>query len=413
MGIFSKMFGKNVAESKAPAKPKAPAAQPKGMNFVTALSMQVRGELEAALSAYTGMAESDANDSLSLFFAAAIKAATGKLDEAVQGLRALSGQISETGESISRVVAVELCNLLADDSVTVKIPAVTELVVSFGDILKKEGLTRESAVCFEIATGLAPDNAHVLHKLGDTLHDLRAYDYAEAVLQEALKHAPYHFGALYTYAVLLQDLGRNDEAITYYEKAVKLVPTHVGCQNNFGAALLRANRLDEALEHCNTALELDPNAPLVKINLGYIHLLKQDFQAARSNFSGALALNDKLAPAYYGLASAEQALGGDIKRIQELYEKAVEANPSIAEAHYALANILASQNDQKALSHYATALQLNSSLPNLRRDFGYACLQLGRREEALEQLKLAVMLNPDDPVSRDLLAQAEGTTGEA
>ncbi|MBU5612946.1 tetratricopeptide repeat protein [Geomonas azotofigens] len=400
MGIFGKMFGKDSAESRG-------ATPAKGINFITALSMHVRGELEPALSAYAAMAEADPNDFLALFFTAAVKAADGKLEEAVQGLRELSGRISETGESISRVIVVELANLLADDSVTVKRPAVTELVVSFGDLLKQEGQTREGAVCYEIATGLAPDNAHVLHKLGDTLHDLRIYDYAESVLQEALKHAPYHFGALYTYAVLLQDLGRNEEAIAQYEKAVKLVPTHVGCQNNFGSALLRANRLDEALEHCSTALELDPKAPLVKINLGYIYLLKQDYAAARKSFSGAIELNDQLAPAYYGLASAEQALDGDPKTIRELYLKAIEVNPSIAEAHYALANVLAGANDPQALDYYATALQLNSSLPNLRRDYGCACLQLGKREEGLELLKLAVMLNPEDSIARDLLAQAQ------
>ncbi|UPU34718.1 tetratricopeptide repeat protein [Geomonas paludis] len=401
MGIFGKMFGKDSAESRGTT----PA---KGVTFVSALSMQVRGELEEALAAYAGMAERDENDFLALFFAAAVKAGNGKLEEAVQGLRDVSARIAETGESISRVIVVELSNVLADDVVTVKRPAVTDLVVSFGDLLKQEGYTRESAVCFEIATGLAPDNAHLLHKLGDTLHDLRIYDYAESVLVEALKQAPFHFGALYTYAVLLQDLGRNDEAIAHYEKAVKLVPTHVSCQNNFGAALLRANRLDEALEHCSTALELDPKAPLVKINLGYIYLLKQDFAAARKSFSDALELNDRLAPAYYGLASAEQALGGDPRTIRELYQKAIEVNPSIAEAHYALANLLAADNDPQALTHYANALQLNSSLPNLRRDYGYACLQQGKRDEALEQLKLAVMLNPEDADARDLLARAQG-----
>ncbi|WP_224960910.1 tetratricopeptide repeat protein [Geomonas subterranea] len=395
------MFGKDSTESKG-----APPA--KAVNFITALSMHVRGELEPALSAYARMTEADPNDFLAHFFAAAIKAENGKVEEAVQELCELSGRISETGESISRVIVVELANLLAEDSVTVKRHALTELVVSFGDLLKKEGQIREGAVCFEIATGLAPDNPHMLHKLGDALHDLRIYDYAESVLLEALKHAPYHFGALYTYAVLLQDLGRNDEAIAHYEKAVKLVPTHVGCQNNFGAALLRANRVDEALEHCSTALELDPKAPLVKINLGYIYLLKQDFAAARKSFSGAIELNDQLAPAYYGLASAEQGLGGDLRTVRELYEKAIEVNPSIPEAHYALANVLARENDPQALTYYASALQLNSSLPNLRRDYGVACLQLGRPDEALEQLKLAVMMNPEDTIARDLLAQAQG-----
>ncbi|MBJ6799863.1 tetratricopeptide repeat protein [Geomonas propionica] len=408
MGIFDKIFGKDSTQSRAatPVRATTPVRQ---MTFLTALSMHARGELEPVLAAYAGMVERDPDDLLALFFTAAAKAETGNVEQAVQTLREVSERLAEREESISRAVVVELSNLLVDDSVTVKRPAINEVVVAFGDLLKKEGYIREGAICFEIATGLAPDNAHMLHKLGDALHDLRLYDYAESVLKEALKHAPYHFGALYTYAVLLQDLGRNDEAIAHYEKAAKLVPTHVSCQNNFGAALLRANRVDEALEHCSTALELDPKAPLVKINLGYIYLVKQDFAAAAKSFSGAIELDDQLAPAYFGLASAKQALGADPQTIRELYLKVIEVNPSIAEAHHALANLLASQSDPQALVHYANALQLNSSLPNLRRDYGYACLQQGKRDEALEQLKLAVMLNPDDATARDLLAQVQAT----
>ncbi|WP_136513865.1 tetratricopeptide repeat protein [Geomonas edaphica] len=403
MGIFSRMFGNQDNKT---------ATQVVDANFITTLAMHVRGEVEPALASYQAMTERDANDFLALFFTAAAKADSGAVEEAVQGLRALSAHIAETGESISRIVAMELANLLHEDVVTVRVGDVTALLVSFGDLLKREGFVKESAVCFEIAVGLAPDNAHMLHKLGDTLHDLRIYDYAESVLKEAIKHAPHHFGALYTYAVLLQDLGRNEEALTLYEQAVKLVPSHVNCQSNYGAALLRADRVDEAMEHLNHALRLDPGAPLVKVNLGYVYLLKDDLETARKMFSEALALNDKLAPAYYGLASIERALGSDAPVVRALYEKALEANPSIAEAHLALANLLASLGDEQAVTHYATALQLNSSLPNLRRDFGQACLQLGHREEALELLKMAVMLDPDDALARELLAQAEATPAE-
>ena len=73
------------------------------------------------------------------------------------------------------------------DDPFLSVTAVADIVISFGDILKKEGFVRESAVCFEIVAELVPDNAHVLYRLGDTLHDLCIYDYAESVLQEALK----------------------------------------------------------------------------------------------------------------------------------------------------------------------------------------------------------------------------------
>jgi len=398
MSLFTKMFGKNVADDKT-------AAEPQGVGFITALSMHLRGEQEPALTAYMSLAENPPGDTLAQFFAAAIKAEKGNTAEAAESLSSLSRHISSAGDNISHTITMELVALLTGGSF--RISAVAEIVVSFGDLLKKEGFARESAVCFEIATGLVPDNAHFLHKLGDTLHDLHIYDYAETVLLEAIKYAPNHWGALYTYAVLLQDLGRNEEAITYYGRAVKLVPTHVNCQNNYGAALLRVNRLDEALAHCTLAAELDPSAPLVKINLGFIYSLKQEYEMARTCFTEALSLNNNLVPAYYGLASVEQALEGDPQRIKELYLRAIEINPAAPEAHHALGNLLASQGDPQALSHFSAAAQLNNNQRDLHKDFGLACLQSGRPEEALEQLRIALLQNPDDVMVQEILAKAE------
>ena len=400
MSFFSKMFGNTSADEKA-------AAGPQGVDFIAALSLHLRGELDPALAGYLSLVETVPGDALALFFTAAIKAEKGNIAQAAESLRSLSRDISSAGGTISHAVAVELAALLSGESVTVRIPAVAEIAVSFGDRLKKEGFVQESAVCFEIATAIVPDNAHTLHKLGDTLHDLRMYDYAESVLLEALKYAQNHFGAIYTYAVLLQDLGRNEEAITYYERAVKLIPNHVNCQSNYGAALLRVNRLDEALEHCTVAAQLDPGAPLVKINLGCIHSLKQEHEKARTCFTEALALNDNLAAAYYGLASAEQALKGDPKRVQELYLKAIEINPATSEAHHALGNLLASQGDPQALEHFFTAARLNNDQKSLHKDFALACLQLGRREEALVQLRIALQQDPDDVTLQDLIAKTE------
>jgi tetratricopeptide (TPR) repeat protein len=307
-------------------------------------------------------------------------------------------------ETISRAVSFDLIALISDDPF-LSVSAVADVVVSFGDILKKEGFVRESAVCFEIAAEFVPDNAHVLYRLGDTLHDLCLYDYAESVLQKALKYAPNHWEALYTYAVLLQDLKRYEEAITYYEKAVKLNPDHVKCQNNYGAALMMINRLDEALAHCTIAAELAPDFLPVKINLGNIHLLLQQYETARTNYLEAISLDKNLAPAYFGLASAERKLGSEKGRVRELYLKVIELNPSIPDAHHALGNLLASEGDPEALSYFSAAAQLNNNLKNLHKDFGNACLQLGRREEALEHLIIAHEQNPDDTATRDTLSR--------
>lgn len=399
MSFFSKVSGKNDADGNGGA--------PKAGSFLSALSMHLRGELDWALAAYAGISQKEPGDRLAPFFAAAILAARGSMPEAVQNLRLLSRDVAAAGDNISRVIAVELAGLLGDESVGVRVPAVAEVVVGLGDVLKQHGLLNEAAVCFEIACGLTPDNAHVLHRLGDTLHDLRMFDYAESVLQDALNRAPNHWGAIYTYALLLQDMGRNDEALTYYEKAIKLDPNHAKCRNNYGAVLLNLGRLDEALAQCSAADELDPSAPLVKNNLGYIHMLRQDYEAARACFAQAISLNENLFPAYFGLASAERSLTGDPKRIQDLYLKAIEINPTAAEVHHALGGFLATQNDQQALLHFSTAAVLNGTLKDLHKDYGFACLKFGRKAQALEQFRIALDQNPDDELVREMIEKTE------
>ena len=399
MSLFTKIFG-----SKATSD--SNAAEPQEAEFVAVLLMHQRGEQEPALKGYQQIAAAFPDDAAAPFFAAAILAGKGEVVEAAQNLRSLSRRLSLVEDTIPRAVIGTLF-ALGGDQPLFRLPAVAEISANFGDLLKGAGFLQESAVCFEVAAGLIPDNAHVLHKLGDTLHDLRIYDYAEEVLQAAIECAPHHWGALYTYAVLLQDLGRNDEAIAYYERAVRLNPDHVNCQNNYGAALLRTNRLDEALVHCSRAAALDPKSPFVKVNLGNIYRLMHKYDKARTCFDEAISLDANLAIAYFGLGSVEQAQKGSSDRVRELYLKALEINPSIAEAHHALGILLAEDGNPEALAHFSVALQLNQDLKHLQKDCGKACLQLGRREEALAHLKTALEQDPDDEVLREVVAKVE------
>ncbi|MBT0665233.1 tetratricopeptide repeat protein [Geobacter pelophilus] len=397
MGFFDKILGKNATED---------TTTPGEVDFIAALAMHLRGEVDAALTTYARLAGEHPDDNLIPFFAAAAKASKGDIAEAAENLRALSEQSSAKGETISRAISLDLAALI-NGAPFLTVPAIAEIIGSLGDQLKDEGFVQASAVCFEIAAGLVPDNAHMLHKLGDTLHDLCIYDYAENVLQEALKHAPNHWGAIYTYAVLLQDLGRFAEAIDYYEKAVKLNPDHARCQNNYGAALMMSNQLEAALAHCTLAAELDPEFPLAQINLGNIQLLMQSYEAARNSFSAAIALDENLAKGYFGLGAAEESLGSDPGKIRELYLKAIELSPAFPEAHHALGNLLGRAGNPEALEHFAAAEQLDNTLADLQRDFGTVCLQLGQRQEALVHLRMALEQNPDDATAREILAQAE------
>lgn len=346
MGFFNRMFGeKETAANSAPAK---------ANDFIDALALHLRGETGPALGVYLQIVKEYPNDYLSPFFISAIMASQGQTAEAAANLRSLSQQIAEQGGLISRSIYQRIV-VQMDEALHLSVLAVAQIIATFGDRLKGEEFLQESAVCFEIAKALDPENADLLYKFGDTLHDLRNYAYAEVVLQEALKHAPEHWGALYTYGVLLQDLGRFAEAISCYERAVAIKPDHAKCQNNFGAALLMTDRIDEALTHCTLAAGLAPDFPLARINLGNIHLRRGEFEAARASYNEALARDASLAAAYFGLGTAEQGLGSDSARVQELYRKAIELDPAVPVFQQALENLLAAEGKAAAPSSTATA----------------------------------------------------------
>ena len=334
MGFFNKIFGGNETAANAPS--------PKANDFIDAMALHLRGEVEPALGVYLQIVKEYPNDYLAPFFVSAIMAGQGQSSEAAANLRSLSQQIAGQGGTISQAIYQRIV-VQMNEALHLSVPAVAGIIAAFGDRLKGNGFIQESAVCLEISKALDPENVELLYKFGDTLHDLRDYDYAEAVLQEALKHAPEHWGALYTYGVLLQDLGRPDEAISCYERAEAIDPAHAKCQNNLGAALLTLGRVDEALAHCTRAVELAPDFALARNNLGNIHLRKGEFEVARSYYSEALARDEKLAPAYFGLGSAEQGLGSDKARVEELYRKAIELSPGVPVFQQALDNLLAAE----------------------------------------------------------------------
>lgn len=340
MGFFDKIFGSNETS--------ANVASPKANDFIDALALHLRGEVDPALGVYLQIVKKFPNDYLAPFFISAIMAGQGQSSEAAANLRSLSQQIAGQGGTISQSIYQRIV-VQMNEALHLNVTEVAGIIATFGDRLKENRFLQESAVCFEIAKALDPENADLLYKFGDTLHDLRNYDYAETVLQEALKHAPEHWGALYTYGVLLQDLGRLDEAISCYERAVAINPAHAKCQNNFGAALLTLGRVEEALAHCTTAAELAPDFALAKNNLGNIHLRQGEYEAARSCYNEALALDEKLAPAYFGLGSAEQGLGSDKARVEELYRKAIELSPTVPIFQQALDNFLAAAGKIEAI----------------------------------------------------------------
>jgi TolB-like protein/DNA-binding winged helix-turn-helix (wHTH) protein len=132
---------------------------------------------------------------------------------------------------------------------------------------------------------------------------------------------------------------------------------------------------------------------------------RQDILAAVGLFKRAIEKDPAFALAYAGLADAYIELGnpqwgGDSPKktlldAKAAATKALELDPSLAEAHFSLAQTLEYDwNWTEAEKQYRLALKLNPNYADARLQYGRFVQALGRNDEAMTQMNYAIELDP-------------------
>ena len=132
-----------------------------------------------------------------------------------------------------------------------------------------------------------------------------------------------------------------------------------------------------------------------------------DIQAAIGHFKHAIEKDPSYAMAYAGLADAYillgHPIGGGHPPKETLFDakaaatKALDLDPSVAEAHFSLAQTLEYEwNWSEAEKEYKLALNLNPNYADAHLEHGRFVQALGRNDEAMTQMNYAMELNPFD-----------------
>ena len=158
------------------------------------------------------------------------------------------------------------------------------------------------------------------------------------------------------------------------------------------------------------ALERDPGAIRAQVGLGayHAHMAVQLFasdpaphlEKAETIFQQVIAQHPSLSEAYPPMGLVHVARG-DMKKARQWFERAIELNPSDAPSHAQIGRALVSLgHPQAGLDHILYAMQLSPRDPILGYWLafaGYAHLELGRYNEAVDYLGRAHATNPTQP----------------
>jgi tetratricopeptide (TPR) repeat protein len=117
--------------------------------------------------------------------------------------------------------------------------------------------------------------------------------------------------------------------------------------------------------------------------------------AAFDHYTRAVQLDPTLAEAYNGLGTV-LARQGNLRDAAAYFTQALQLDPRLANAHYNLGNIsLQTGQTTEAINQYEQALQIEPDFGDAHGNLGNAFVQLGRPAEALPHYEEALRLKPN------------------
>jgi len=220
------------------------------------------------------------------------------------------------------------------------------------------------------ATQAEPRHAGVLNLLGALLASQERYQEAEPFLRAATKIAPVSAATLYNHGLALQNLGRPRDALAAFDKALAKDPRSADAWFGRGTVLQEGADAKEAIACFDRALAIDPNYHRAIANKGAALLRLRRFSESLLNLEACLRLNSKFAPAHLNKAAALYNLRRHGLALAAA-DTATTLAPGAAKGWETRANI---------------------------------CRELGRLDEAIDNIGRALALDPSNRESRDTLA---------
>lgn len=279
------------------------------------------------------------------------------------------------------------------------------------------------------AAGLAPGDAEIQNRLGESLERVGALDAASEAYRLALTARPTFQKASNNLILVLVKVGRSteavalarslvdarrddpdrwftlglaqsepdvDEAIRSFRRALELAPRHTLARYNLALVLKRADRLAEAIGELHRVIEVEPRAE-AQYTLGVVYWHQGDLERAITALRAAVAAEPRYADAHYTLGAVLHARR-DWNDAADALRRALALRPDLPGAHYTMARVLQAAGDAPAAQkHLVEAERLRQRAQQEQEarvwtSVGTAKLEAGDAGGALDCFRRAIAI---------------------
>jgi tetratricopeptide (TPR) repeat protein len=277
-----------------------------------------------------------------------------------------------------------------------------------------------SAVCFENAHRLLPDDYRWPYFLGAIASARGEVDEAIAFFSQAAALAPEDAAVHIRLGRLYLDRDELAAAAEHLEKALALDAESAAAHEGLGRVARAQGDYPVALDHFNEALRLQPTASSLHYHLGMIYRDLGDREQARAqlllNHHHPVVLRDPLVnglaregrgPRRY-LEAGQKALElGNFETAASAFRQVVARSPEDPRARYNLALALAGLGRlDESIEELHRALELDPEYGDALFNLGSSLAQAGRFEEAAEAFGRLARLDPSDAAAQVQQANA-------
>ena len=201
---------------------------------------------------------------------------------------------------------------------------------------------------------------------------------------------------------------RYDLAIEMLKKTLREHPENSAAFYTLGRAYLAKQELMQANQAVREALRLDPQSSLAHTLYGAILSNLGLVEAADGEYRASLALQPESAYTHYMYAVLLVDKRKDLVLARKHAGKALELDPQEAVHHMVMAKVLGMAGEfAEADAEFGRALSLDPENFHVRRVYSwYLLYKRNRPNQAFEQIKYALHLNPENSDGRKLFIAA-------